>query len=269
MKKDIEWLKKWLTDYENETIEELWTSSTNDYLVARLHGALSLLKEVKQRIDQLDEPEVNSQIDKLANFIMSEVEGEPSQNQAAVDTAIRIIKSYQNQETLSQEWLVEHSYNVHLLGTPDVEIVAVPRDDLEGLLVSKQELPVIPKFVADFIESYDGDFYSLLYDADNISSDASLVTEEYYELGNWLSVNSDELLQAVANGYEVEEEQKYYVDLDTAAYVAKWDGDGSVQIYTDSVSGSDEYELHLTEQEIKDYDPRFWPFAVKVEEVEE
>ena len=66
-----------------------------------------------------------------------------------------------------------------------------------------------------------------------------------------------------------EREQKYYVDLDTAAYVAKWDGDGSVQIYTDSVSGSDEYELHLTEQEIKDYDERYWPFAVKVEELEE
>lgn len=49
-------------------------------------------------LNQLDEPEVNSQIDKLANFIMSEVEGEPSQSQGAVDTAIRIIKSYQNQD---------------------------------------------------------------------------------------------------------------------------------------------------------------------------
>lgn len=67
---------------------------------------------------------------------------------------------------------------------------------------------------------------------------------------------------------EVERSQKYYVDLDTAAYVAKWNGDGSVQIYTDSVSGSDEYELHLTEQEIKDYDDRFWPFAVPVEVAE-
>ncbi len=32
------------------------------------------------------------QIDKLANFIMSEIEGEPSQNEGAGDTAIRIIK---------------------------------------------------------------------------------------------------------------------------------------------------------------------------------
>ena len=66
----------------------------------------------------------------------------------------------------------------------------------------------------------------------------------------------------------VEEEQKYYVDLDTAAYVAKWNGNGQVDIYTDGISGSDEFEFHLTEQEIKDYDERFWPFAVKVEEVE-
>lgn len=67
----------------------------------------------------------------------------------------------------------------------------------------------------------------------------------------------------------VEEEQKYYIDLKTAAYVAKWDGNGQVDIYTDGISGSDEYELHLTEKEIKDFDPRFWPFRKPVEELEE
>ena len=66
-----------------------------------------------------------------------------------------------------------------------------------------------------------------------------------------------------------EREQKYYVDLDTAAYVAKWDGNDQVDIYTDGISGSDEFEFHLTEQEIKDYDPRYFAFAVKVEELEE
>ena len=49
------------------------------------------------------ETEIKSQIDKLANFIMTEVEGEPSQNQGAVDTAIRIIKSYQKQENILKE----------------------------------------------------------------------------------------------------------------------------------------------------------------------
>ena len=64
----------------------------------------------------------------------------------------------------------------------------------------------------------------------------------------------------------MKEEQKYYVNLDTAACVAKWNGNDQVDIYTDGISGSDEFEFHLTEQEIKNYDERFWPFAEPVEE---
>lgn len=33
------------------------------------------------------------QVNKLANFIMAEVDGEPSQSEGAVDTAIRIIRN--------------------------------------------------------------------------------------------------------------------------------------------------------------------------------
>ena len=66
----------------------------------------------------------------------------------------------------------------------------------------------------------------------------------------------------------MKDEQKYYVDLDTAAYVAKWNGNDQVDIYTDGISGSDEFEFHLTEQEIKNFDPRYWAFAIEVEEVE-
>lgn len=39
--------------------------------------------------------EKQTQIDKLANFIMNSVDGEPSQNEGAGDTAIRIIKQQQ------------------------------------------------------------------------------------------------------------------------------------------------------------------------------
>lgn len=44
---------------------------------------------------------------------------------------------------------------------------------------------------------------------------------------------------------------KYYVDLDTAAYVAKWEGDNQVGIYTDGIAGSDEFEFHLTDKKSK------------------
>lgn len=62
---------------------------------------------------------------------------------------------------------------------------------------------------------------------------------------------------------------KYYVDLGTIAYVAKRCTDGRVGLYPESILCSDNFEFDLTEQEIKDYDERFWPFAVKVEELEE
>ena len=126
------------------------------------------------------------------------------------------------------------------------------------------EKPVVPKFVADWIEVAKSRHHTLLQ---AIGEYAPEDIEEWL----WKYYNSD-LFGKAWSAYpniEVEKEPNYYVDLETAAYVAKWDGDGSVQIYTDAVSGNDEYELHLTEQEIKDYDERFWPFAVPVEEEEE
>ena len=42
-------------------------------------------------------------------------------------------------EKISSKWIDENSYNVHLLGTPDVETVAVPREKLQNLLVPKRE----------------------------------------------------------------------------------------------------------------------------------
>ena len=59
-------------------------------------------------------------------------------------------------ETLSQKWIDKHSYNVHLLGTPDVETVAIPRDDLQNLLVPKQEeqsAKTVADVIADFYKS--------------------------------------------------------------------------------------------------------------------
>ena len=128
----------------------------------------------------------------------------------------------------------------------------------------KQELPVIPKYVADWITRYREKYD--LYPALRLLENNTFVWGEIYE---WYRMNTRKFVNAYFTGeYEVEDEQKYYVDLDTAAYVAKWKDNDRVDIYTDGISGSDEFEFHLTEEEIKNYDPRYWPFAVKVEEVE-
>ena len=39
-------------------------------------------------------PSSRKQVEKLGNFIMGDVPGEPSQNEGAVDTAIRLIKTH-------------------------------------------------------------------------------------------------------------------------------------------------------------------------------
>ena len=53
--------------------------------------------------------EAREQIDKLANFIIDEVDGEPSQSEGAIDCAIRIIKAERqaNKEHLRQITVLE------------------------------------------------------------------------------------------------------------------------------------------------------------------
>ena len=151
----------------------------------------------------------------------------------------RLINQLDEPEVLSQEWIDKHEY----VGMdPNSAFVYVK--DLQNLIVPKQE--EFETKIQELIESYkqEEDAYS---NPEN----------------GWISGFIEDLKNLV------EKEQKYYVDLDTAAYVAKWNGNDQVDIYTDGISGSDEFEFRLTEQEIKDYDERFWPFAVKVEELEE
>ena len=141
-------------------------------------------------------------------------------------------------EALSQEWIEKNKFEVN--GWNE----AVHVEDLQNLLVPKQG--ELETKIQELIESYK-------------QEEGAYSNPE----NGWISGFIEDLKNLV------EKEQKYYVDLDTAAYVAKWNGNDQVDIYTDGISGSDEFEFHLTEQEIKDYDERFWPFAVKVEESEE
>ena len=61
MKKDKEWLKKWTYEYEDEINGWLGDKHTGDYFSTRLHGGLSAIKEIREKLNQLDEPEVLSQ----------------------------------------------------------------------------------------------------------------------------------------------------------------------------------------------------------------
>lgn len=215
MKKDKKWLK-------NE-IEDMCPLTVNgeEYLDS---------DRVFELIDQLDDQ--SRQIDKLANFIMSEVEGEPSQSQSAVDTAIRIIKSYEPQKV------------------------------------------VVPKWFDEWYRDYNGSFtytnskmekLRILY--------VALETHKFSsEQEKYLIDNQDDFIRAILDGYEVEEEKLYWVKLpinEHFTYMMKNKAE-DIQYFGEIGFCSEEFKdrqsTHFTEEEIKDYDERYWAFAVEVEE---
>ncbi len=203
-----------------------------------------------------------------------------------VDRAVSLINQLDEPETLSQEWIDDHKVarinNLRKMTTSDV----VEVEKLKNLLVPKQELPAIPKFVADWIEGnkefeekwndYSKEdamndtihftIYGLFADYPATNSDVELRKPVI----KWLSVdrgNYFKLVNSVRYGYEVEEEQKYYVlnkTRNSAILVRMFD---EPTLDPAPITEIDEVD-QFTEQEIKDYDDRFWPFAVKVEELE-
>jgi hypothetical protein len=167
-------------------------------------------------------------------------------------------------EVLSQEWIDKSA--VHVRGLGDfLEVIAV-----ESLLVPKQELPVIPKYVADWIEDIKPDNslrvafgYIAQRKADNHDDPLAFWIEEG---------NSETFARAWLDGYEVEEEQKYYV-LDTEDIPMLVRTYGVVNRANTHLSihekGRNTEHYELTEQEIKNYDERYWAFRNPVEVVEE
>lgn len=124
-------------------------------------------------------------------------------------------------------------------------------------------LVVVPRLVADFIESENHNEYN---------REGTLVFEHYNsykgngncsELHKWIADNFDTFLEAIVNGYTVEKEQLYeiriplpngnYASIDSKGYI--W---GEVI--------PNKYKL--TESEVKNIDERYWAFAVPVYEVE-
>lgn len=170
-------------------------------------------------------------------------------------------------ETLSFDWIDVNKKDsgVHYIG------YYVPIGRLHDLLVPKQELPVIPKFVADWIEASRDAMYHLL---------GAVYDGAYSEdMKEWLfkgdkrtrQDNQDKLTRAWLHGYEIEVEgvQKYY------AKVKGWGVNGndghayysgkfplSLTMSTESVAHTkDEWKKYGVYEDNADF--------VKVEELEE
>lgn len=250
MKKDIEWLKSAIQknlDFYNDEDEEWQMAKVRAY-------AKSL-----DLINQLDEPEV----------LLPEVN---------LDVFLDDLKEYvKEQQSLSSNVGMAHTPAGNDTHYRQYEFVLEcigeyePSEELKEL-VPKQELPMIPRFVAEWIEEVKPDnslrlafAYIAQQKRDNYDDELAFWVEEG---------NSETFARAWLFGFTVEEEQRYrVVDRHEVHLLAKEEGHNKVETVAELVEiyGPEYVELdyNLTEQEIKDYDERYWPFAVKVEELEE
>ena len=163
-------------------------------------------------------------------------------------------------EVLSEEWLDENKSSWTKL---KIDGYYIPVEKLQNLLMPKQEEIKVSKMWHDVIAQNKEEGHSLRWTLNYIDN---------------LNVNDvDDFAKAwlAYPNIEIEEEPKYYVlDKENATLLKKSAVGEEIaksvgtNIYN-AKSWKNEEEYQLTEQEIKDYDERYWPFAVKVEELKE
>ena len=105
-------------------------------------------------------------------------------------------------EVLSQEWVDNNSVNASHDGVTEEYIHVV---DLKNLIVPKQDLPVIPRNVADWIEDLKSKRINLLENIYDFTHDEGI--------NNYIREQGDELMRAWLDGYSVEEEESLYYAL--------------------------------------------------------
>lgn len=239
MKKYKEWLTNEIEIMESETSENY----PHEQMVER--------EVVLNLIDQLDEPEVllfeeniNIVLDDLKEYIKEQQS--LSQNVGLAHTSAGNDTHYR-----------QYDYVLECINEYE------PSDDLQNLLVPKQELPVIPKFVAKYLKFAKKEA-SLIQVMVTVSEGWPTMKKEF----DWISENDETFARAWLDGYEVEE-QEYVVPIDENHALCKFTNVvwGIYKESTDKLYLEDYFKF--TEQEIKDYDERYWPFAKKVEELEE
>ncbi|HCU0631587.1 TPA: DUF1642 domain-containing protein [Listeria monocytogenes] len=136
----------------------------------------------------------------------------------------------------------------------------------EDKLLSPAPVLKVPQFVADWYEQHrhklEYSIWGYIYDWDDQDCES-----DFYDFMKNDNLKPVETLIKMKDGYEVEKEPLYYVQLIDHAT-------GYLNVHYDNqklVGSNDEaseYKTQFTEAEIKAMDERYWQFAVPVEEVE-
>ena len=144
--------------------------------------------------------------------------------------------------------------------------------EINGLIdqLDESQKPVIPQFVADYIELNKGwseDRQEYIEDDSN-GLWFALDGNSYgmpNSVSDWLfnEEKVETFAKAWLDGYEIEKEKLYRVKDNNGTLLCK--AKGEVMTVTKALYIGYEQEFyHLTEKEIKDYDKRYWAFAEPV-----
>ena len=231
MKKDIEWLKGRLR------MRKLFKPQTEEEI-----GYNMSIDEFSEYVDQLDEPVTLSQkgIDK---------------NHFEIDNW--------------HEDLVKSDGETSIDHTPQIKVIAV--QDLQNAIVSKPELPVVPKWFDEWWKDVSKGSGGLFHNIDRFYDE--LFSSGTREMYNYISSpdNKQKLLNIIVNelDYVVEEEQKYIVSDNSSIPLLIKNDSGEIMSYDSQIAyNNSNGTIELTEQEIKSYDERYMTFAKPVEEIE-
>lgn len=153
------------------------------------------------------------------------------------------------------------------------------RDEYIDYLESKlsnakpqQALPVVPEFVAEWIEILKTKGLKPLKNPETYG-ETGFTEEKLQNIVFWISEYQEDYMRAWLDGYQVEKPQLFYIDLPKVFGLSDSTSDSTFVSKAESgiilefTKGKD-YALKLTEQEIKSIDKRYWAFRVPVEDGE-
>ena len=170
--------------------------------------------------------------------------------------AITEIEKLDEPEVLAQEWIDSNSVNASSDGVTE-EYVHV--DDLENLIIPKQELPVIPNYVADYIEKAKKEIDLLrVFEIANGLDELDMWRKEY----NWIRLYHLDFARAWLDGYEIKKEELYHIKFSENQYAQRFD-----ESKIDSILVNDKvFAGQFTEEQIKKVNPKLMALAVEVAE---
>lgn len=265
MKKDKEWLKE-------ELVNDLMRFNGNPNMTDYEEGMASGIMNAINLTEKLDEPETLSQewIDENKVARINDLRKMTTNDVVTVGKLKNLLVPKQDKQEVEEKfytfdnarkWLQENGFVVFEKDKLDAEVQRMIDETYKAM----NEKPVIPQFVADWIDTHNLYGNNPLREYRDLENDFNegWTDEEDAAVYHWVNENPYAFTDALRYGYEVEKEKKYRV-----VFPYKWETvylrEGAHGDF--DVIETETYGTQYTEAEIKAIDERYWAFAEEVTE---